>query len=196
MVTQLEKPEGKGEEKTPVVDDKKPDAEKPKEFKPIETQDDFNARIQDRIDRAKRKAVEEAESDIESRIRAEIDAETSRKDDEEKGEWRKLYDAEAAKVAELEKKIASQEVESMKISILEGKGLTASVAHRITGTTKEEIESDVEKFLEERGAVAKPPSETGVTTPGFSNKKPKPPKTPDGKDLKDPKTWGLDRLSR
>lgn len=54
----------------------------------------------------------------------------------------------ADKAAEAEKRAAEAELKALRLEIAHEKGLTPAQAKRISGTTREELESDADEFLE------------------------------------------------
>lgn len=179
-----------GKNENTKTDEQKPAA---KEFKPITSQEEFDDLLHSRLERAKRSAIADAEKDIEARIRADIEAKAQEEADKAKGEYEKLYNDAQAKIADLEKKLADRDLLDLKVKVLEDHKLPASAAKRISGTTKEEIESDIKDYLKDLPTVTAP-KEPGVTSPTktVGSKV----KTSSGLEVEDPATWGFPSLKK
>lgn len=167
-----------------------------REFKPItiSSQEEFDDLLQDRLRRHERSLRKSLADEVRAEVEEEIRKETSRKDDEEKGNYQKLYEAELEKNKEAEAKALKAEVHALKIKLVTEAGYSAGVASRISGETEDAILADIEEYKRDAPPAAKTaPTEPGTTSPG--GKKNKPVKSADGRDLKDPETWGLPKLS-
>lgn len=100
------------------------------EFTPINTQEEFNAAIKERLERERSKYADyESLKDQVSTLTAERDTASQQ-----------LADANA--------KIKTYETNSVKMRIAQEKGLPASMASRIAGETEEEIANDAENLAQ------------------------------------------------
>ena len=121
------------------------------EFKVIETQEELNEVIKDRIEREKAKRQEQEESykkEIES-LKAEITArDTTITEQLEKLQG---HDGEVAKLTE---ELAQVKLASIKHKVAHDKGLPYELADRLTGTTEDELIADAEGL--KRIVVQKP----------------------------------------
>lgn len=110
------------------------------EFKPIETQEAFDAAIKDRLDRQKKSVTDEIKKQYEGWISPE-DAKKSA--DQIAALTGKLSDSEN-KIADLTAKNSAYEISSVKMKIAHETGLPYELAERLSGTTEEEIRKDAE----------------------------------------------------
>lgn len=162
-------------------------------FKAITDQKELDRIIQDRVRRAERSTTKKLRSEIEQEVRDELKAEASRQENEEKGEFKKLYDEAQAEIKRLKDEADKAKVQSLKVTLLEEAELPASIAKRIFGETEEEIKADIADYLKDSPVVKKAPNEPGSTGPG--RKKPKENKDSQGRDFNSASTWGLPSLS-
>ena len=100
------------------------------EFKPINTQEEFDAAIKDRIERERGKYA-----DYES-LKAQVGTLTTERDTA----VQQLSDANA--------KIKTYETNSVKMRIAQEKGLPAEMALRLNGETEEEISQDADSMAQ------------------------------------------------
>ncbi len=124
------------------------------EFKPIETQEQFDEMVKERIERAKRSAIPEDYEDLK--------AKAARFDElEEKGktELQKAQEAAAAAQRELESMRASAARADLAQKIAQEKGVPVSL---ITGDTQEDMERSADALL----AWKTPAPAPKVKTPG------------------------------
>lgn len=147
------------------------------EFKPITTQEEFDAAIKARLDRQ------------EATIRKEYsDYDTLKSEGEKFGELKKDFEKkaqeDAAKISELKKsleestgKVKAYEVKELKSKAAADIGLPSYLCDRITGTTEEEINADAKKLYEAFSA------ENRKGLPGFNPEKP--PEKPGDAALRD-----------
>jgi signal recognition particle GTPase len=127
------------------------------EFKPIETQEDFDKAIKSRIERAE-KAVREQFSDYEQVKESASKADEKIKELTAELEKKQVtIDGNKAIVDELNAKIAAQELSSMKVSVALEKGLPYQMAERLTGANKEEISADADSMVKLIGSSKKAP---------------------------------------
>ncbi len=110
------------------------------EFKPIETQEAFDAAIKDRLDRQKKSITDEIKKQYEGWISPE-DAKKSA--DQIAALTGKLSDSET-KIADLTAKNSAYEISSVKMKIAHETGLPYELAERLSGSTEEEIRKDAE----------------------------------------------------
>lgn len=109
------------------------------EFKPIETQEQFDEMVKERIERAKRNAIPE---DYE-----ELKAKAAKYDENEaknKTELQKAQEAAAAAQKELEGMRARQERAELARKVAEEKGVPVDL---ITGATQEEMERSADALV-------------------------------------------------
>lgn len=163
-------------------------------FKAPQTQEELDDIITRRLARARRSFEKEVREEIEETVREELRAEASQEEAKEQGKWKELYEAEQQKVADLEKKIADSEIHSLKVEMLEEKGLPASAAKRIFGETKDEIAADIEEYMKDMGPI-KPPKETGSTT-GSRQSTSSESKNGQKRDYSDPTLFGFRPLAK
>lgn len=100
------------------------------EFKPINTQEEFDAAIKDRLERERGKF-----SDYES-LKTQVGTLTTERDTA----VQQLSDANA--------KIKTYETNSVKMRIAQEKGLPAEMALRLTGETEEDIAKDADSMVQ------------------------------------------------
>ena len=124
------------------------------EFKPIETQEQFDEMVKERIERAKRSAVPEDYEDLKAKA-ARLD------EIEEKGktELQKAQEAAAAAQRELESMRARAERADLAQRIAQEKGVPVSL---ITGETQEDMERSADALI----AWKTPAPAPKVKTPG------------------------------
>ena len=114
------------------------------EFKVINTQEEFDAAIKDRIER-ERKSLSEKYSDYEDlkKKNTEYEAQVSKL-----SEANKAYETKASEydrqISELSSKIKGYETDSAKTRIALEMGLPYEMANRLSGSTEEEIKKDAE----------------------------------------------------
>lgn len=102
------------------------------EFKPINTQEEFNTAIRERLEEA-RNAVRQQFSDYETikSSLASVKAESEKKD---------------ATITDLQKQLKGSRAELAKTRIALEKGLPVEMSDRLAGETEEEIRKDAEKL--------------------------------------------------
>lgn len=136
------------------------------EFKPIETQEAFDAAIQERIKRAEdsvRKSFDgyispdELKRQTEELTKQITDLGNSL--DAEKNKGNEL----TATINDLTSKVKDYETRSVKSRIVASMGLPLEVADRINGTTEDEIKKDAEALKSLFGRPTPPPLHTGDT---------------------------------
>lgn len=117
------------------------------DFKTIETQEEFNERIKDRLDRERSTISRQFEDQI-KKAEADRDAyknqvegfQTSAKENAEK-----ITDLET-KLEEANKKAAGLELENLRTQVAIEKGLPMTLKGRLNGATKEELEADADSL--------------------------------------------------
>lgn len=110
------------------------------EFKPIETQEAFDAAIKSRIERAKQSAAEEAKKAFSGWISPD-DAKKSA--DQIAALTGQLSDRDK-QIAELTAKVSASDAVSLRMKIAMEAGLPAALADRLTGDTEDAIRKDAE----------------------------------------------------
>lgn len=116
------------------------------EFKPIETQEQLDALISDRIARAKESAAKEyADYEDIKKTNAEYEKQIAQLSEEVKGQAEK-DEAAAKTIADLTAKVDSYEKASVKTRIAHETGLPYEIADKLSGATEEEIRADAEKM--------------------------------------------------
>lgn len=163
-------------------------------FSPITSQEELNRIISERVRRAERSTERKLRDSIREEVRSSLEEDANRKNDEDKGEFEKLYKEAQEKIRKMEEAAEKAELSRLKIELLEEAGLPASAAKRITGETREEIEADIKDFLADHPTVKRAPKETGSSGPGV--KKTKKEKVVGGVDYSDTSIWGLPPLAK
>ena len=117
------------------------------EFKVIETQEELDALIKDRIER-ERKSISEKYSDYEElkKRNTEYEAQVSKLSEANKAFETKVseYDKQ---ISDLSSKIKGYETDSAKTRIALETGLPYEMARRLNGSTEEEIRKDAETLV-------------------------------------------------
>lgn len=127
------------------------------EFKKIETQEEFDAAIKDRLARENKKYEGFVSPDKLAELKADYEKEISKK-----YENYTSPDDLANMKKDYEGKIAKYETDSVKTRIANEMGLPSSIASRLNGSNEEEIRKDAESFA---GLFQKePPLATGEQT--------------------------------
>lgn len=108
------------------------------------TQEDVNQMISDRLKRETSKYSDYDE--LKAKAAKLDDAEASRKSDEQKMLDR--IEAAEKKAAEADERVGKAEANALRLSVAADKKLPPSLAKRLTGTTREELEADAEELLE------------------------------------------------
>ena len=125
------------------------------EFKVIETQEQFDAMIKDRIEQAKRVTAEQF-SDYEQIKEAKEKADQTIQELNDKlAKQKELIDGNDAVVSDLKAKVQKYELDSVKTSIALEKGLPYQMASRLSGTTKDEITADADAMVQLIGSATK-----------------------------------------
>lgn len=122
------------------------------DFVKIETQEEFDKRIADRIQR-ERKSVEEKYADYE-KIKKEHDSFMTQIDDLNKlvSESKTKAEESAKTINELSSKCKAYETSSVKMRTALDVGLPYQMAERLSGETEEDIRKDAESLKEMMGS--------------------------------------------
>ncbi|MBQ0112977.1 MAG: DUF4355 domain-containing protein [Bacteroidales bacterium] len=114
------------------------------EFKTIETQEEFDAAIKERLER-ERKTLSEKYSDYEElkKKNTEYEAQVSKLSGE-KETLEKEKTESASKIAELDSKVKRYETDSAKTRIALEAGLPYELAARLNGATEDELKQDAQ----------------------------------------------------
>ena len=99
-------------------------------FNPINTQEEFDAAIRDRIERERGKYADYED------LKTQVSTLTTERD------------TALQQVAERDAKIAKYETDSVKTRIAREKGIPAEMAHRLTGETEEDIAKDADTLAQ------------------------------------------------
>lgn len=108
------------------------------------TQAELDQHIADRLKRETAKYSDYEE--LKAKATKLDDAEASRKSDEQKMLDR--ITAAEAKAADAEKRVGEAEANALRLSIASEKKLPSSLAKRLTGATREELEADADELLQ------------------------------------------------
>lgn len=110
------------------------------EFKPIETQEAFDAAIKSRIERAKQSAAEEAKK----AFSGWISPDDAKKSADQIAALTGQISERDKQIAELTAKVSASDAVSMRMKIAMEAGLPAALADRLTGDTEDAIRKDAE----------------------------------------------------
>lgn len=99
-------------------------------FNPINTQEEFDAAIRDRLERERGKYADYED------LKTQVSTLTTERD------------TALQQVAERDAKIAKYETDSVKTRIAREKGIPAEMAHRLTGETEEDIAKDADALAQ------------------------------------------------
>ena len=132
------------------------------EFTPIETQEQFDAMVKERVERAKKSAAKEFETqmkDLES-----IKEQLTSKDSEIEALKAKITDFESEKKANeesyqgMQKELSELKLKALKTNVAIEAGLPADLADRLTGEDEETLKADAEKLASFVGSKKVAPS--------------------------------------
>lgn len=131
------------------------------DFTPIETQDQLNAVIGERISKAEQKYAQERDdlkkqNDAYVKQLADLQEQLKKQDETMKGRQ--------AEVDALTAKVQNFESSSLKTRIALETGLPYKMAERLTGTTEEEVRADAEMMVKLMGAQT-PAAPIGTNDP-------------------------------
>ncbi len=131
------------------------------EFKEIKTQEEFEARMKERLEQKERSVSKKYEGYKSPEELAQIEEEYKTKASKQFEGYKSPDEVEALK-KEYEGKIAKYESDSVKTRIASELGLPSSIASRLKGANEDEIRKDAETFV---GFFQKePPLATGEPT--------------------------------
>lgn len=99
-------------------------------FNPINTQEEFDAAIKDRLERERGKYADYED------LKTQVSTLTTERDTAKQ------------QLADANDKIAKYETDSVKTRIAREKGIPAEMAHRLTGSTEEEIAKDADAMAQ------------------------------------------------
>ena len=124
------------------------------DFRPINTQEEFDAAIKDRIARAEQTAETRVRTELKKDLDKVKDLESSVNSlTSERDGFKKQAEENAAEVTKLKtdmaesaKKLKTYEMDALKLAIAQESGIPISERGRLTGETEEEIRKDAEKF--------------------------------------------------
>ena len=125
------------------------------EFKVIETQEELDTLIKDRIER-ERKSISEKYSDYEElkKRNSDYEAQVSKLSEANKAFETQVSERDK-QISELSSKVKGYETDSAKTRIALAAGLPYEMASRLSGSTEEEIKKDAEtlaKFVKKESA--------------------------------------------
>lgn len=131
------------------------------EFKVIESQEEFDARIKDRIERAKEKAIEDYKTEIKKTI-DELKSENSSLKNEVAGYKESLEEVKGKDetIKGLNEKISAFERADVKRNIALEYGLPLKLAEKISGDDEDSMKKDAEgmaKYFSESKKSYEPP---------------------------------------
>ena len=134
------------------------------EFKVIESQEEFDARIKDRIERAKEKAIEDYKIEIKKTI-DDLKSENSSLKNEVAGYKENLEDLKVKNetIKGLNEKISAFERAEVKRNIALEYGLPLKLAEKISGDDEDSMKKDAEgmaKYFSETKKSYEPPLKT------------------------------------
>jgi DNA-binding transcriptional regulator GbsR (MarR family) len=147
-------------------------------FKPITSQEDFDAMIADRLDRARKNI----KSEVVKQLAEEADAEAAKKN----GDYKKLYEAEKAKVDKYEAEAKERDAKDLRAKIAKDVGLPEDAIHRLQGETEDDLTKDAKNLLK----MLAPTGEV-ETDLGASKNSVRKPKAKEQEDMVKPDYWGL-----
>lgn len=113
-------------------------------FTPINTQEEFDQRIQERIERERRN-IESKYSDYDSLKKENTDLKKENTDLKKQSDDLKQKHSDAEKqISDLQNKVKGYELEALKTNIAQETGIPFALRGRLQGTTEEEIRKDAE----------------------------------------------------
>lgn len=139
------------------------------EFTPIESQEQFDAMVKERVERAKKSAAKEFETqlkDLEG-----IKEQLTSKDEEITALKAKIGDFESEKKSSeesyhaMEKELSELKLKALKTQIAMDNNLPPDMADRIKGDDEEAMRADAEKLASFMGSKKVAPSFNNETTP-------------------------------
>ena len=140
------------------------------EFTPIETQEQFDAAIKDRMDRITKKYEGYTSPADLNKIKAEYDRQITdlTNDAAEKAKKYADYDKQ---IADRDAKIKSYETASVKTRIAHETGLPYELASRLSGETEDDIRKDAESLKSVLSSQTKPTVKTPLSDPELKKRR-------------------------
>lgn len=131
------------------------------DFKPIETQEDFDKMIQKRLEQKEREVSERfkdysSPEDVAS-IKADFEKKIKESEDAHKKD-KETFEARANELAELKSRAEGAEKKLLKGKIAIEKGIPYELADRLVGDNEDEITKDAETVASYLGAKNAPPA--------------------------------------
>ena len=136
------------------------------EFTPIETQEQFDSMVKDRVERAKSAGAKEARKEFETQL-ADLEQtkeQLTSKDSEIEALKAKITDFEGEKKASeesyqsMQKELSELKLKALKTRVAMDAGLPADLADRLTGEDEETLKADAEKLASFVGSKRVAPS--------------------------------------
>lgn len=140
------------------------------EFKPINTQEEFDAAIKDRIARNTKSVTDEVTKKFEGWISPEDSAAKMKELNDKLDTLTKQAGEKDKSIAELTTKNQAFELSALKAKVAHEKGIPYELAQRLSGTTEEEIGKDADMLAKLVG---------GTHTAPLGNVEPEPAKGSD-----------------
>lgn len=136
------------------------------EFTPIETQEQFDAMVKDRVERAKSAGAKDARKEFETQLKdlESIKEQLTSKDSEIEALKAKITDFESEKKANdesyqgMQKELSELKLKALKTNVAIEAGLPADLADRLTGEDEETLKADAEKLASFVGSKKVAPS--------------------------------------
>lgn len=136
------------------------------EFTPIETQEQFDAMVKDRVERAKSAGAKDARKEFETQMKdlESIKEQLASKDSEIEALKAKITDFESEKKANeesyqgMQKELSELKLKALKTNVAIEAGLPADLADRLTGEDEETLKADAEKLASFVGSKKVAPS--------------------------------------
>lgn len=136
------------------------------EFTPIETQEQFDAMVKDRVERAKSAGAKDARKEFETQLKdlESIKEQLTSKDSEIEALKAKITDFESEKKANdesyqgMQKELSELKLKALKTNVAIEAGLPADLADRLTGEDEEALKADAEKLASFVGSKKVAPS--------------------------------------
>ena len=136
------------------------------EFTPIDTQEQFDSMVKDRVERAKSAGAKEARKEFETQL-ADLEQtkeQLTSKDSEIEALKAKITDFEGEKKASeesyqsMQKELSELKLKALKTRVAMDAGLPADLADRLTGEDEETLKADAEKLAPFVGSKKVAPS--------------------------------------
>ena len=136
------------------------------EFTQIETQEQFDAMVKDRVERAKSAGAKEARKEFETQLKdlESIKEQLTSKDAEVEALKAKISDFESEKKANeesyqgMQKELSELKLKALKTKVAMDAGLPADLADRLAGDDEETLKADAEKLASFVGSKKVAPS--------------------------------------